>query len=109
MGYLRSKKRVEAASDWSKFVARNMSVVEEAGLPPVVTESIKLWDDFLIHGYIDHHRYPTDFSVDQLTDEQYTALLQFVDSYFAQGYEYFTPTVLRVEDSKRLELRYRNG
>jgi hypothetical protein len=47
--------------------------------------------------------------VDQLSDEQYAALLQFVDSYFAGGYEYFTPVALRDEDRRRLEMRYRTG
>lgn len=109
MGYRRLKESVEAARDWSTFVARNRSVVEAAGLPQVVTESIPHWDDFLMHGYLDHDHDPTGFTVDQLSDEQYAALLQFVDSYFAVGYEYFAPMALRVEDLQRLEMRYRIG
>ena len=109
MGYRRSKENVEAARNWSTFVARNRRVVEAVGLPQVVTESINHWDDFLMHGYLDHHDDPTGFTVDQLSEEQYTALLQFVDSYFASGYEYFTPVALRDEDRRRLEMRYRTG
>src|SRR5688572_29439816 len=109
MGYRRPKESVEAARNWSTFVACNRIVTEAARLPQVVTESINHWDDFLMHGYLDHHHDPTDFTVDQLSDEQYDALLQFVDSYFAGGYEYFTPIALRVEDQQRLEMRYRTG
>ena len=109
MGYRRSKENAEAARNWSTFVARNRRVVEAAGLPQAVTESINHWDDFLMHGYLDHHDDPAGFTVDQLSDEQYAALLQFVESYFAGGYEYFTPVVLRDEDRHRLEMRYRTG
>jgi hypothetical protein len=109
MGYRRSKENVESARNWSTFVARNRSAVETVGLPQVVTESIDHWDDFLMHGYLDHHDDPTGFTVDQLSEEQYTALLQFVDGYFASGYEYFTPVALRDEDRRRVEIRYRTG
>ena len=109
MGYRRSKENVEATRNWSIFVARNKSVVEAVGFPQVVTESINHWDDFLMHGYLDHHDDPTRFTVDQLSEEQYSAFVQFVDSYFASGYEYFTPAALRDEDRRRLEMRYRTG
>ncbi|HKO96514.1 MAG TPA: hypothetical protein VJU86_05970 [Pyrinomonadaceae bacterium] len=105
MGYRRSKDNIEAARNWSTF--RNSRVVEAVGLPEAVTESLNHWDDFLMHGYLDHHDHPTRFIVDELSDEQYSALLQFVDSYFASGYEYFTPLALRDEDRRRLEMRYR--
>ncbi len=39
---------------------------------------------------------------------QYAALLQVVDSYYAHGYEYFSPAVLRAADLQRLDMRYRN-
>lgn len=62
-----------------------------------------------MHGYLDYHHGPTGFTMDQLSGEQYETLLQFVDKYFAGGYEYFTPIALRVEDRQRLEERYRIG
>ncbi len=108
MGYRSSKNRLEAIQDWHTFVAHNREIIERAGLPAVVTESIKLWDDFLKQGRLDHYLFPSWFTVDQLAEEQYAALLKLLDSYFARGYEYFTPVVLRVEDSQKLEMRYRN-
>src|SRR6266498_178096 len=107
MGYRRSREGVSAARDWATFVERNGSVVEAAGLPLVVMKAINHWDDFLTHGYLDHHLDQTGFKVDQLSDEQYAALLQLVESYFLNGYEYFTPGALRSEDQRWLESRFR--
>ena len=109
MGYRRSKNSVAAARHWSTFVARNNRVIEAAGLPQAVTESIDHWDDLLMHGYLDHHDDPTGFTTEQLSDEQYAALLQLVESYFVNGYEYFTPMALRDEDREWFERRYRTG
>lgn len=108
MAYRRSKEALQAACNWSTFVARNSKTIEAAGLPEVVTESIEHWDDFLMHGYLDHHPDPTEFDVNQLSTGQYTALVQLVDSYFVSGYEYFTPMTLREEDLLRLQMRYGN-
>jgi hypothetical protein len=107
MGYRRSKESVKAARNWSAFVAHNQTVIEAAGLPQMVTESIDHFDDFLMHGYFDHHDDPTACTVDQLSDEQYSALLQLVESYFVTGYEYFTPMALRSEDLQMFEMRFR--
>ncbi len=109
MGYRRSKNKVAAARQWSTFVARNREVIEAAGLPEVVTQSVYHWDDLLMHGHLDHHPNPAGFTVEQLSEQQYTALLQLVETYFVIGYEYFTPLALRVEDRERLETRYRTG
>ncbi|MEX2527732.1 MAG: hypothetical protein WEA09_08860 [Gemmatimonadota bacterium] len=75
-------------------------------MPPEVTESIEHWDDFLKHGGVIQNCTATGDAVDQLSETQYAALLQFVESYFARGYEYFTPVVLRAEDFQRLDMRY---
>ncbi len=108
MGYSRSRESKEAARNWSRFVDRNIRVIEAVGLPLLVTESISHWDDFLMHGYLDHHIDASGFTMDQLSDDQYAALLQLVESYFVSGYEYFTPVVLRLEDQQRFELRFRH-
>ena len=109
MGYRKSKKKLEAARNWSTFVARNGRVIEAAGLPHAAMESIDKWDDFLMHGYLDHHHDPSGFTVDQLSDEQYGVLLQLVESYFVSGYEYFTPVALRDEDLQVFDMRFRTS
>lgn len=105
----RSKESVRAARDWSTFVVRNQGAIEAAGLPLAVTKSISHWDDFLMHGRLDYHHDPAGCAVDQLSDEQYAALVRLIESYFASGYEYFTPIVLREEDLQGLEMRFRTG
>ncbi len=107
MGYRRSKRKVEAAGGWTTFVARNKNLIYAAGLPEPVTKSIDHWDDFLMHGYLDHHEDPHGFSVDQLSEQQYGAVLQLVESYFVSGYEYFEPVALRSEDSRALNDQFR--
>ncbi len=107
MGYRRSKQKVEAAGRWTTFVARNKNLIYAAGLPEPVTRSIDHWDDFLMHGYLDHHEDPHGFSVDQLSEQQYGAVLQLVESYFVSGYEYFEPVALRSEDSRALNDQFR--
>lgn len=106
MGYRRSEARKKAGRAWAAFVVANRKVIEAAGLPFEVTESIEQWDNFLVNGHIDENHHAPAYNVDQLSDTQYDALLQIVESYFAVGYEYFTPTVLHVEDLQRLDMQY---
>ena len=106
MGYRRSKQKVEAALDWAKFVARNKALIYAAGLPELVTRSIDRWDDFLMRRYLDDQEGAQGFSVDQLSEQQYGALLQVVESYFEWGYEYFEPEGLRREDRRALNDRF---
>lgn len=109
MGYRSSKDRIGAASDWAAFLNANAKIIEAAGLPPEITGSIEVWDDFLRRGHGDRDHHAAGGGVDQLGDAQYAALAQVVDSYFARGYEYFSPAVLRADDLHRLDMRYRDG
>ncbi|MGH7586902.1 MAG: hypothetical protein ACREMH_11695 [Gemmatimonadales bacterium] len=59
-----------------------------------------------MHGRFRHHADPSGFTIDSLTDDQYTALVELVESYFLAGYEYFTPTALKVGDQSRLAGRF---
>ena len=88
------------------LLAHNNEVIRAAGLPESVINPISRWDDFLMHGYVDHHDDPSRFTVDELSEEQYYALVQLVESYFAFGYEYFTPMALRSEDQQLLYDRF---
>jgi len=106
MGYRRSKLKAQATLDWDRFVTNNKEVIRAAGLPELLTQSIRHWDDFLLHGYLDHHDDPSGFTVREVSEEQYRALLQVVESYFAMGYEYYTPIALRSEDQQILYDRF---
>ena len=97
MGYRGSRDRIKAAADWAAFIDANRNVIKAAGLPEQVTASIAAWEDFLGQDGA------------RLSEAQYAALWQLVDSYFARGYEYFSPAVLRAGDLQRLDMRYRSG
>jgi hypothetical protein len=100
MGNRRAPEQVKSRRDWRDFVARNRALIDAAGLPLIVVESDEHWNDFLDHGYLDHHDNPTGFTVDQINERQYKALVQLVESYFAAGYDYFTPTALRGKEQR---------
>ena len=76
----------------------------EAALPPVALGTVHHWDSILIHGFIAGDR--NAYVVDQLTPDQYKALVGLAVSYFDAGYEYFTPTGLRPEDQNALGSRF---
>jgi len=96
----------EAARAWTRFVERNAAALEAAGLPALATKSIRHWDDLLTHGSFDYHPDGAGFHLSQLTESQYAAYVDLVDSYFAAGYEYYTPMALRIEDRQRLAARH---
>jgi hypothetical protein len=106
MGYRRSTEQVKSRRDWRAFVAHNQTLIDAAGLPLIVTESVDHWDDFLIHGYLDHHDDPTGFVVNQLNERQYRALVRLIESYFVAGYGYFTTCVLRDEDKRLMSAKF---
>ena len=109
MGFRRSKARIAAHGEWRSFIARNAGVIGVAGLPEAITGSLGRWDDFLLRGTADLGPDRGRYSVDRLSETQYAALIQLVDSYFSAGNEYFTPQALRGEDRQWLEARHGPG
>lgn len=106
MGLRRSADQSRARRQWAGFVAANLERFQTAGLPLLATQSVAHWDDLLLHGHFDYHEDPSHFRVDQLTTDQYDALVGLVESYFVVGYEYFTPLALKIEDQARLSSRF---
>lgn len=106
MNSRRSPRQIKAGETWTRFVEANAEQILAAGLPRLATVSIAHWDDLLMHGRFDHHHDPGGFSLTALTESQYSAYVALVDSYFAYGYEYFTPRALREEDQRRLAARH---
>src|SRR5262245_56832782 len=106
MGYRRSPDKVKSVRDWRAFVARNQALVDVAGLPLIVIESADHWEDFVMHGILDHHDDPTNFSVDRINERQYNALIQLVERYFDSGYAYFAASALRYEDQLRMYKKF---
>jgi hypothetical protein len=104
VGFHRSPDRLAAENGWRRFVERNAHVIEQAGLPPLVTASISNWDDMLMYGSLAGD--PAGFAVAQLTPDQYASLVVLTTSYFAAGYEFFVPSALRLEDQEQLRARF---
>ena len=106
MGHRRSSESTERDRRWRAFVVAQASLVRAAGLPEAVMASQARWDDFLMHGYLDHHDDPGGFSVAELNGPAYGALRELVGAYFATGGGFFTPFALRPEDQAALRARF---
>jgi hypothetical protein len=66
------------------------------------------WDDLLRYGHFKYQADPSHFALGSLTEHQYRVFVDLVESYFLAGYEYFTPTALKLEDQSRLTRRFRS-
>ena len=106
MGYRRTKEQARAKKEWEAFIAENQRLISEVGLPEIMLETERHWEDFLMHGYLDHHDDSTDFSVDELDKRRYEGLRELVVRYFEAGDSYFTPMALSVEDQQRMSERF---
>ncbi|MGH7460289.1 MAG: hypothetical protein ACREMA_04585 [Longimicrobiales bacterium] len=104
MGYHRSPDRINAAHAWRQFLERNAHVISAVGLPASVTATIDSWDEFLQHGFIRDD--PIAFTAEQLSEAQYSALVEFANNYFAAGYEFYSPIALRSADQMALRTRF---
>jgi hypothetical protein len=106
MSFRRTPEQIQGERNWAAFVAANFERLEAAGLPNLATVSVEHWDDLLMHGHFEYHHDPEHFEIGILTDAQYAVFVDLVESYFVGGYEYFTPTALRIEDQARLDSRF---
>ena len=106
MTYRKSPRKTAAKREWERFVAANELVIAATGIPSAIFGSIAHFDDFLSHGYLDHHADASDLRVDSLNSIQYEALVTLTESYFAAGYEWFSPLALRPIDRERLGKRF---
>jgi hypothetical protein len=87
-----------------QFVERNASLMAAARVPTSSMSSVTAWDDFLMHGYVGDSGGVYDSS--RLGPEEYAALTELTENYFAAGYEFFTPMALRFEDQEALRRRF---
>ncbi len=67
MSFRRSKTAARESRAYRDFVQANSALFQASGLPISLYESRELFDDLLMHGYIDHHPDPTHFNVGQLS------------------------------------------
>ena len=106
MTYRKSPQKAAAKCEWDRFVSSNQPVIASTGLPDSIFRSVDHFDNFLSHGCLDHHLDPSSFRVEALNSTQYDALVTLTESYFAAGYEWFTPAALRAADQDNLAKRF---
>lgn len=106
MTHRRSPHVVAAACAWDRFVSVNAPIIAASGIPISYLASVDHFDDFLMHGCLAHHPSDTDFQIESMNTDQYAKLVLLVESYFAAGYEWFTPVVLRPAEQHRLGSRF---
>ncbi len=80
---------------WKSFVREQSALITITSIPESYFKSEKVWIDFLIHGYIDHHNDQEKYSVDHMSDSDYESFCQLVENYFEYGFSYFTPLAFR--------------
>ena len=106
MTYRKSPQKAAAKREWDRFVRSNQPVIASTGLPDSILSSIDHFDNFLSHVCLDHHIDSSNFRVEALNSTQYDALVTLTESYFAAGYEWFTPVALRAADQDNLAKRF---
>jgi hypothetical protein len=102
----KSPQKAAARREWERFVNSNQPVIASTGLPDSIFSSVDHFDTFLSHGCLDQHVDPSSFRVEALNSTQYDALVTLTESYFAAGYEWFTPVALRAADQDNLAKRF---
>lgn len=72
---------------WRRFLDDNRAEFEATGLPQHLYQTRAVFDDFLMHGHLDHHAAPFQFSFAELTQDRATAARELVVRYLAAGYQ----------------------
>jgi hypothetical protein len=104
MTYRKAPEKAAAKRQWDRFVSSNQPIITASGIPAAVFSSIDRFDGLLCRGYLDGD--PSEFRIDSLNSNQYNALVTLTESYFAAGYEWFTPLALRPPDQDTLRKRF---
>jgi hypothetical protein len=86
MGFRRTKVDALQARDWRRFLEANASLLASTGLPESIYSSQEVFDDFLMHGCIDHHPDPTGFRLEQMSPDQLRLLSEAVVRYLQAGF-----------------------
>ena len=69
----------EKALSWSRWLSQNQEKLFACGLPQIVLTNKNHWQDFLMHGYLDHHSDVSNFVLDNLSSKEKINLLGFLE------------------------------
>ena len=64
---------------WRKWLTQNRGKLSACGLPEIVLTDEEHWQDFLLHGYLDHHSDDSNFALENLSFEEQNNLLCFLE------------------------------
>lgn len=84
--YMSFRQNNETARKWNAFYQANRELIDRTGVPGPIVETYDLFEDLLMHGYIDHHDDPTHFTIKDLTPGELESLRQLVDKYVEAGF-----------------------
>lgn len=65
---------------WKDWLRENKDFIERCNLPETILKSRSHWEDFLLHGYLDHHEDESNFNLENLSTELQTNLLDFLEN-----------------------------
>jgi hypothetical protein len=77
MAYRRDSQK---ALDWRRWLLKNQMILESCGIPAAVLKDEAHWWDFLDHGFLDHHEDPSQFKLENLSENQLHELHRFLDA-----------------------------
>ena len=106
MTYRKSPQKAAARREWDRFVSSNQPVIASTGLPDSIFSSIDHFDNFLSHGWSIFTLAQAASVSRRSTPLGPDALVTLTESYFAAGYEWFTPIALRAADQDNLAKRF---
>ena len=64
---------------WRKWLTQNQRQLSGCGLPEIVLTDENHWQDFLLHGYLDHHSDDSNFALENLSLQEQSNLLSFLE------------------------------
>lgn len=95
--YRRYKKEAQMKHKWETFCRINNALITKTGLPLAYIEKQALFDDFLMHGYIDHHEDSLEFTTEKMSTDQYHNLMLLVQKYLKAGFSNPGITILYLD------------
>ncbi len=77
MAFRRSREEAATNRAWERFLQDHTDEIRLIGLTEPIVRNRERSEDFLMHGYLDHHDDPSGSSVHQMTDDQHARLSEF--------------------------------
>ena len=102
MGYRKPKTQSEDASRWKAFVREQKESVVACGLPMSYLQNQNLFEDFLMHGCIDHHDDSIGVTLREMTEGEKGYLFKLVRAYFKAGFKNPGLVVFSSKEERRL-------